>query len=167
MTRIKNNLWISFEDTSPRFGCYGDSLAQTPNVDRLASTGRRWTQATSTASVCSPSRASTITGMYAPTIGCQHMRTSRVSPAFPEMPTPCQAVPPAHVKAFPEYLRAAGYFCTNNGKDDYQFGSPTSIWDINSQRCLKEIESEEGFAHLNAAHWRRRSNPDQPFFSGF
>ena len=37
-----NILWISLEDTTPRFGCYGDPLARTPNLDRLASQGVRF-----------------------------------------------------------------------------------------------------------------------------
>ena len=67
------------------------------------------------------------------------------------LPGPYLAVPPHYVKAFPEYLRAAGYYTTNNVKTDYQFGTPFTIWD------------ESG----NNAHWRNRPDPDQPFFAVF
>lgn len=145
-----NILWISLEDTSPRFGCYGDEAARTPNIDRLASQGCIYPQAFSTAGVCAPSRSTIITGMYAVSIGSQHMRTAHTNPATPELPTPYETVPPHYVKAFPEYLRAAGYYCTNNHKTDYQFEPPLTAWD--------ECDPE--------AHWRHRE-PDQPFFAVF
>ncbi|MDA3963390.1 MAG: sulfatase [Planctomycetota bacterium] len=158
MTAIRNILWISFEDTSPRFGCYGDNIARTPKVDALAAKGLQYNQALTTAAICAPSRCSIITGMYASSIGCHHMRTSRVSEVFPELPTPYDGVPPAYVKCFTEYLRAAGWFCTNNGKTDYQFGNPASAWDLN------QITSEED---QETAHWRQRPDPTQPFFAVF
>src|SRR5690349_4598847 len=70
-----NFIWISAEDISPDLGCYGDTYAITPNVDRLASQGVRFTRAFSTAPVCSPSRCSIITGMYASSVGGQHHRS--------------------------------------------------------------------------------------------
>ena len=145
-----NILWISLEDTTPRFGCYGDALARTPNLDRLASEGVRYPNAFSTAGVCAPSRCAVITGMYAPSLGGHHMRTGHTNRAAPEMPTPYETVPPPYVKCFPEYLRAAGYYCANNQKTDYQFKPPFTAWD----ECGGE------------AHWRNR--PDgAPFFAVF
>lgn len=146
-----NFLWISLEDTSPRFGCYGDTIARTPNLDKLANEGRHYTKAFSTAGVCAPSRSAIITGLYQTSMGTHHMRTSHTNPNAPEMPTPYSAVPPHYVKTFTEYLRAAGYFCTNNSKTDYQFTPPFTAWD------------ELG----NHGHWRNRKNPDQPFFAVF
>jgi N-sulfoglucosamine sulfohydrolase len=69
----------------------------------------------------------------------------------PELPGPYLAVPPFYVKAFPEYLRAAGYYTTNRAKTDYQFGVPFTIWD--------EVGA--------SAHWRNRKDKAQPFFSVF
>ncbi|MHA6483349.1 sulfatase family protein [Paenibacillus sp. strain BS8-2] len=145
-----NVLWISLEDTSPRFGCYGDPLARTPNIDQLASEGCRFPHTFSTAGVCAPSRSAVITGMYPTSIGTMHMRTQHVNPHFPELPTPYSAVLPHYVKVFTEYLRANGYYCTNNEKTDYQFDCPITAWD--------EVGHE--------AHWRHRK-PGQPFFSVF
>jgi len=146
-----NILWISFEDTNPTYGCYGDPVARTPNLDRLASEGCRWTNAFSTAGVCAPARSAVITGMYPISIGTHHMRTTHTNPATPEMPTPYSAVVPHYVKCFTEYLRAAGYYCTNNVKTDYQFDPPSTAWD--------ELSED--------AHWRNRPDPDQPFFAVF
>ncbi|HPA47983.1 MAG TPA: sulfatase-like hydrolase/transferase [bacterium] len=131
-----NILWITTEDMSPDLGCYGDTWAITPNIDRLASQGVMYSNAFSIAGVCAPSRSALITGMYPCSIGTHHMR--------------CKGVPPSFVKCFTEYLRAAGYYCTNNVKTDYNFDPPITAWD----ECSKE------------AHWRNR--PDNaPFFAVF
>ncbi len=144
-----NIVWISNEDMSPRLGAYGDELARTPNLDRLAKASVRFTNAFTTAPVCAPSRAAIITGMHQNAIGAQHMRTTE--DRVPELPGPYLAVPPFYVKAFPEYLRAAGYFTSNRSKTDYQFGVPFTIWDDLGPK----------------AHWRNRPDKGQPFFSVF
>ena len=150
MPAFPNILWFSLEDTSPVFGCHGNTLAQTPNLDRVAHEGCVYERAFSIAPVCAPSRNGVITCRYATANGAQHMRTAHGMKYDPASPFPYQSVPPPHVKAFTEYLRAAGYFCTNNSKTDYQFNSPGSAWDMNG----------------DDAHWRRRA-PGQPFFSVF
>jgi N-sulfoglucosamine sulfohydrolase len=144
-----NIVWISNEDMSPRLGVYGDRLARTPVLDRLARESIRYTNAFTTAPVCAPSRAAIITGMYQTTLGAQHMRTTE--DRVPELPGPYLAVPPFFVKAFPEYLRAAGYYTTNRAKTDYQFGLPFTIWDEVGQK----------------AHWRNRPDRARPFFAVF
>jgi N-sulfoglucosamine sulfohydrolase len=144
-----NIVWISNEDMSPHLGAYGDALARTPVLDRLARESIRYTHAFTTAPVCAPSRAAIITGMYQNAIGAQHMRTTE--DRVPELPGPYLAVPPFYVKAFPEYLRAAGYFTSNRAKTDYQFGVPFTIWDDLGP----------------GAHWRNRPDRNQPFFAVF
>ena len=151
MNRQPNIVWFSFEDTNPFYGCYGDSVARTPNLDRLAAEGCIWTRCFSTAGVCAPARSAVITGMYPISIGTHHMRTAHTNEAAPELPTPYESVLPHFVKCFTEYLRAAGYYCTNNVKTDYQFEAPITAWD--------ELSPE--------AHWRNRPKPDQPFFAVF
>lgn len=132
-----NILWISAEDINGHFGCYGDPHAITPHIDKLASEGMRYTHAFTTAGVCAPCRSGIITGMYQTTIGTQHMRG--------------HALIPDEVRPFPTYLRKAGYYCTNNSKEDYQFKTPKESWDDSSSK----------------AHWRKRTHKDQPFFSVF
>lgn len=146
-----NILWISFEDTNPFYGCYGDKVAETPNLDRFAEQGCIWSNCFSTAGVCAPARSAVITGMYPISIGTMHMRTRHTNEAAPELPTPYSAVIPHYAKCFSEYLRGAGYYCTNNDKTDYQFEPPFTAWD----ECSK------------SAHWRNRPNQDQPFFAVF
>lgn len=152
-----NILWITCEDMSPRLGCYGDTLARTPHIDKLSSEGIRYTSAFSVSGVCAPSRSCLITGMYPTTTGAMHMRTMTrtasikmiTDPELLAIPT-YEAVPPPEVRCFPEYLRAAGYYCTNNAKKDYQFVEPVTTWDDSSDK----------------AHWRNR-RPGQPFFAVF
>ena len=84
-------------------------------------------------------------------MGTQHMRTNGKSSFKGGGPIEYEAVPPAEIKAFPELLRRAGYFTTNNGKTDYQFGTPFTIWDSSGPD----------------GHWRLRPEPDTPFFSMF
>lgn len=152
-----NILWITCEDMSPHLGCYGDVLARTPTIDKLASQGVRYTNAYSISGVCAPSRSALITGMYPTTIGSMHMRTMTRTSAIDQITDPellaiptYEAVPPPEVKCFTEYLRSNGYYCSNNSKEDYQFKRPITAWDESSRE----------------AHWRNR-NPGQPFFSVF
>lgn len=145
-----NVVWITLEDTSPRFACYGDAVARTPNIEALAAEGAVYKSAFSTAPVCAPARCAVITGMYAASIGGHHMRTRQRHPAYEGQPPPYEPVPPAHVKCFTEYLRMAGIFCTNNKKTDYQFFQPFTAWDECHER----------------AHWRNRPE-GSAFFSVF
>ncbi len=133
-----NILWLSYEDSSPHLGCYGDEHASTPHMDAFAKKAVRYTHAFTVAGVCAPSRSGIITGMYPTTIGSHHMRS--------------QATLPAHIKTFPTYLREAGYYCTNNAKTDYNLvaASHRGTWDESS----------------NKAHYGNRKE-GQPFFAVF
>jgi N-sulfoglucosamine sulfohydrolase len=142
-----NILWITTEDMSANLPSYGDSTIATPFLDRLSSESIRFTGMYSVSGVCAPSRSSLITGMYPSYMGTNHMRTASGDRggliAY-------EAVPPKEVKCFSEYLRAAGYYCTNNYKTDYQFGEPFTAWDESSRE----------------AHWRNRPK-GKPFFAVF
>ena len=119
-------LWISSEDHGPQMGCYGDTYATTPNVDRLAARGMLFGRAWSCAPVCAPARTTIISGMYPPSLGAEHMRS---------------AVPmPTGMKMFPQFLRESGYYCSNSRKDDYNLLKPGQVWDDSS----------------SAAHWSNR-----------
>jgi arylsulfatase A-like enzyme len=153
-----NILWITAEDLSPRFSFYGDATVATPNLDRLARQGVTYDRAFATYGVCAPSRHSIIMGMYPTATGAGAMRTWKRTSAINDITDTAllnlpvyEATPPPQAKCFTEYLRQAGYFCTNNAKNDYQFQPPITAWD------------EDG----NQAHWRNRPDKDQPFFSVF
>lgn len=72
-----NILWFVVDDMSPSFACYGETLIQTPAVDKLAAEGTKFTRAYITAPVCSTCRSALITGMYQTTIGAHHHRSGR------------------------------------------------------------------------------------------
>ena len=131
-----NILWLSSEDNGPALGAYGDRYADTPALDRLAERGQIYLNAWSNAPVCAPARTAIITGMYPTATGSQHMR-SRVRL-------------PDGIPLFPQLLREAGYYATNNAKEDYNVEKPGQVWDESS----------------SDAHWRNR--PDgAPFFAVF
>lgn len=145
-----NIVWIVCEDISPYIGAYGDATVRTPNIDHFASEGMLYNRVYTTAGVCSPSRSAIITGMNQISIGAPHHRTKNNPRLMPEGVPGYSAVPPPEVKAFPEFLRAAGYYTSNNAKEDYQFEDPVTVWDDSS---------------VGATYQNRTAG--QPFFSVF
>lgn len=131
-----NILWITSEDNGPHLGCYGDQYADTPHIDKLASRGMIYLNCWSTAPVCAPARTTLITGMYPTCLGAEHMRS--------------MVKLPEGVLMYPQYLRKAGYYCTNNSKEDYNVAKTGTVWDQSNRK----------------AHWKNRK-PGQPFFAVF
>ena len=136
-----NILWITIEDTSPQFiGCYGNTNARTPVIDKLAAEGIRFTNAFSTGTVCSPSRTAIITGVKTYKTGTGNHRSKYAVPEF--------------IKGFPYYLQQQGYYTTNNVKTDYNVAGEKDFiavaWNESSN---------------NAGWWNRK--PGQPFFAVF
>lgn len=131
-----NVLWLVAEDINPHLGCYGDPYATTPRLDRLAERSLRFLNCWSVAPVCAPARTAIISGMYPATTGAEHMRS--------EVPLP------TGFKLFPQFLREAGYYCSNHSKEDYNLTKPGKVWDDSSRQ----------------AHWTNRA-PGQPFFAVF
>ena len=116
-----NILWILAEDFSPDLGCYGNNLVSTPNLDRLASEGVRYTRCICTAPVCSAARSALMTGMFQTSIGAHNHRSHRNSPY--DLPT--------GVRTVTELFREGGYHTSNcrepapgiavGGKTDFNF----------------------------------------------
>lgn len=137
-TQRPNILCLVSEDCPPRLGAYGDPVARTPHLDRLAAEGVRWENANCTSPICAPSRFAILTGRHAETLPrAQHMRSGVHLPdAF---------------DTYSQLMRDAGYYCTNNFKTDYCCDvDPQAIWDD----C-----SESG-------HWRNRPE-GTPFLAVF
>lgn len=131
-----NILWLTSEDHGPHMGCYGDTYADTPVVDALAAKGMLFKHAWSCGPVCAAARTTIIAGMYSPSTGGQHMRSM---------------VPmPKGTKMYPQFLREAGYYCTNCSKEDYNLAKPEGVWDVSAGN----------------AHWKNRAE-GQPFFAIF
>lgn len=149
-----NIVWFVAEDQSPDFfPMYGDSTISLPSLESLAQDGVIFTNAYAPVPVCAPTRSAIITGMYPTTLGTHNMRTynAYTTENQPEIEIPSYSpIVPQGTKMFTEYLRKAGYYCTNNAKEDYNFRSLESAWDVSS----------------NEGHWRNRPE-DAPFFSVF
>lgn len=179
-----NIIWFITEDISPYLSFYGDSTAKTPSLDKLAKESMVFTNCFSTSGVCAPSRATLITGMYPTSVGTQHMRTAsdasgwgkrtyntingKKSIDLNNQPVrEYSAVIPYYVKCFTEYLRAEGYYCTNNIKTDYNFASPVTAWDENNETASWEncptgtpfFSVFSDFITHESQIWTRRNHP--------
>ena len=112
-TTRPNIIWLMAEDIGPDLSCHGTPGVDTPNLDKLAAEGARYTNCFCTAPVCSPSRSAMMTGMYQNTIGAHQHRTRD------KKPLPGGARPITH------HLRDAGYYtalgCGYGAKTDLNF----------------------------------------------
>ena len=110
--RPPNVLFIAIDDLRPALGCYGDAVAITPNIDRLASRGTLFNRAYCQQAVCSPSRLSLMTGRRPDTIRVwdlgTHFRT-----AIPDVVT------------LPQHFKNHGYHARSIGKIYHGGGKPS------------------------------------------
>ncbi|NME69673.1 sulfatase family protein [Flammeovirga aprica] len=134
-----NVVWITTEDNSANwYRLYNPKHgAPMPNVEKLAENGLVFNHAYSNAPVCSAARSTIISGVYAPKTGVHFHRPQE------------KVHMPKGLKMFPKYLREAGYYTTNNSKQDYNFTKQEvkGVWDESSKK----------------ATFRNRK-PNQPFF---
>jgi len=133
---------ISWND----LGCYGHPTIRTPNIDRLATEGVRFTNAFLTASSCSPSRCSIITGRYPHNTGAAELHT----------PLPADQIP------FPLRLKEHGYYCAQGGK--WHMGP-------HARRAFDEVRDKWGKEDPGAeGQWLpllQERPKDKPFFMWF
>lgn len=132
-------LWLIAEDFGTDLGCYGREQVWTPNLDKLAADGVRYSRFYTTAPVCSPSRSAFMTGMYQTTIGAHHHRSHRDDGYRP----------PEGVRLLTEWFRDAGYFTANvrhlppelgfrgSAKTDWNFTPPAKPFDSDRWDDLK------------------------------
>ena len=154
-----NIIWILGEDMGPDLGCWGVDV-HTPNIDRVAAEGMRFTHVFGTASVCMPNRTAMITGVTQTTLGAVTMRP----------PKQFMRPLPGEVKPLPAVLRELGYFSGNiengkigsGGKDDWNFQYDGKAWDT---RELAELKARQPFyAQFNfpMAHRPFRQDEEHP-----
>ena len=133
-----NVLWLVSEDNNPLLGCYGDGLSRTPNIDALARRGLLFRNVFCAAPVCAPSRFAILTGVHPESLApANHMRAT--------------AALPAAWRTYPQLLREAGYYCTNNAKTDWNC-------DADAAAIFDASGSE--------AHWKNRP-AGSPFMAIF
>lgn len=145
--RKPNIVWIVAENANLEFGCYGEKLVATPNVDGLAAQGVRFTRVFSTAPVCATSRSAFMTGFYQTTTDTHHMRSHR-SDAFRL---------PEGVRPMTHRLKETGYLTANikridgetvgTGKLDLNFVNEGPIYDTEDWSALKG--RQPFFAQIN------------------
>ncbi len=108
-----NVLFLASDDLACALGCYGDPLAKTPNLDKLAATGVCFLQAYNQIPLCNPSRASLMTGLRPDTIKVydldRHFRDER-----------------PNAVTLPQAFMGAGYWAGRVGKV-YHYNVPASI----------------------------------------
>ncbi len=149
-----NILWLVSEDTGPELGCYGYPLVHTPNLDRLAAEGVRFTNAVTNAPVCSASRSSFMTGMYCTSIGAHNHRSHRGDGfGLPE-----------GVHVFTKYLRDAGYFTAlcGNRKTDWNFTDSEKPYDSFAWEDLKAHQPFFAQYQFTETHRAFRRCPEHP-----
>ncbi|MDF1862377.1 MAG: sulfatase-like hydrolase/transferase [Verrucomicrobiales bacterium] len=132
-----NVVWIVSEDNSKHYlKLFDDAGVETPNIAALAEDGVTFTRAFSNSPVCSVARTTLATGCYAPRIGTQFHRRSKLANLSQGL------------RLFPSYLREIGYYTTNNSKKDYNCVESEGTWDESSK----------------TASWRDRPDKEAPFF---
>ena len=75
----RNVVLIVADDLGTQVGCYGDRVARTPGIDRLAAEGTRFTRAYCTTASCSASRSVLLTGLYNHATGMYGLRTATIT----------------------------------------------------------------------------------------
>jgi len=149
-----NILWLIGEDMGPEaLSRSGTPEVWTPNLDRLADAGVYYSHAY-LGQVCSVSRSSFMTGMYALSIGAQNHRTTNKQPL------------PSGVRVLTDWLRDAGYFTANvvtlpeacgfkgSGKTDWNFKPADKPFDSNDWNDLKG--HQPFFAQINFSETHRK-----------
>ena len=110
-----NIIFIAVDDLRPELHCYGVNHVKSPNIDRLAADGIKFTQAYCQSAVCNPSRASLLTGMRPETTGVLDLNTNLRSVA-------------PNVVTLPQYFKNNGYYCMAIGKIFHNIFPDTLSW---------------------------------------
>lgn len=164
-SRRPNVLWLIAEDLGPEIGSYGERLARSPNLERFAAEGVRYTGCYTTAPVCSPSRSAFMTGMYQTTIGAHNHRSHRGDGyRLPE-----------GVHLVTHYFRQAGYFTANvltaapgvkgTGKTDWNFTPPEKPFDgtdWNQRAAGQPFFAQVNFSETHRSFKKADEHPVDP-----
>ena len=137
-SEVPNIVWIVTEDNSVHYlNLYEGLPGRLQTIEKLAQQGITYRRAFSQAPVCSVARSTIISGCYAPRIGAHYHRKTELAPM------------PEGLEMFPFYLRQAGYYTTNNAKEDYNLTKSDDVWDESSrQASFKNRSAGQPFFHV-------------------
>lgn len=142
-----NILWLIGENVhASDLGCYGEKLVRTPNLNRLAAEGMRFTRVFATNPTCAPSRSAFFTGWYQTTTDTHHMRSHR-NDDF--------RLPPG-VRPITHWLRDAGYFTANI--------KTAGGHDVGTGKLDLNFVNEGAIYHEKSSDWSALKSR-QPFFA--
>ena len=132
-----NILWLTCEDNNVNWlGCYGNPQATTPNIDKLAKQGFQYMHCYANAPVCAPSRSTWITGIHAVSMGTHPMRSR-------------YKIPHNLIQYYPDLLKKAGYYVSNDRKTDYNIGGREDKSPWNSMKTdWNKLKSNQPFFHV-------------------
>ncbi|MBI9072977.1 MAG: sulfatase-like hydrolase/transferase [Melioribacteraceae bacterium] len=171
----KNVLFIAVDDLKPMLGCYGDTVAISPNIDRLASEGTTFTNAQCQQAVCGPSRASLLTGLRPDRTRIWDLKTL----IRDENP---------HILTLPQHFKENGYETVARGKifdfRSVDSGNDEISWTrqfekepspnqylVNSERTSTEASDVDEMQYNDAQiatqgieQLEQLANKDKPFF---
>ena len=145
----KNVLLLIGDDHGLQVGCYGDRVAKTPNLDRLAAEGIRFSNAYCTTASCSPSRSVLLTGMHTHSNGQYGLAHAEHKQATLE-----------NVRSLPRILKESGYKTGVIGKlhvnpeSVYPFDLNTSQGTMGNRNVQRMAELAKGFM----------ADSEKPFF---
>ncbi len=147
--RNTNVLFIAVDDLNTRLGCFGDPVAKTPNIDRLAARAVRFERAYCQYPLCNPSRTSLLSGKRPDTTRVLDNRT-----------------PPrtylGDVVFLPEYFRKNGYFTARVGKIAHGLFEDAVTWDISESSAGRPAAGALREVRRNAEKKQKKAAPDAP-----
>lgn len=147
-----NILFILADDLGwSDLGCYGNTYHETPNIDRLASQGMRFTDAYAACPVCSPTRASLMSGQYPARVGITDFIAGHWRPYEKLLGTINKTqYLPEEVLTFAEVLKPAGYVCGSFGK-----------WHLGEPKITPGTQGFDDFVVTSGwGHFGNQSQPD-------
>ncbi len=122
-SRLPSVIVILVDDMGWRdLACQGSSFYETPNIDRLAASGMRFTNGYSACTVCSPSRAAMMTGQYPARLHITDWISGHNRPFAPLLPPDWTKHLPLKTVTVAERLKSAGYATASIGK--WHLGGP-------------------------------------------
>lgn len=138
-TTPPNIVWIVSEDNSKHYmSLFDENGIETPNIEKLANNGVIFNRAFSNAAVCSAARSTLISSCYGPRMASHYHRKMECITLQDSM------------EMFPAYLRKAGYYTTNNAKEDYNIIKADNVWDNSSKKASwRNRKDGQAFFHVH------------------